>query len=267
MKALTASQVTMTSLELVEFINDDRSARAKAAGAAFPSPGFAKLEHADFLKKVPEVLGHEHAGKFSCMFDVSIGNGATRKSPGYRFPKREACLMAMSYSYELQAKVFDRMTELEEARQQPAVPDVSTDVGRLLLIQDLTAKQLALIESNKQLEAERDEAKRTKAEIGSRREATAMATAAAKSKEVARLKHELGRNQQHATVVAVEKATGRKFAKNAYVALRRATKEFGLEAVNVMDPRWGAVKAWPAVAWHEAFGIELGDLFPGAEVA
>ena len=145
MKALTASQVTMTSLELVEFINKDRSARAKAAGAAFPSPGFAKLEHADFLKKVPEVLGHEHAGKFSCMFDVSIGNGATRKSPGYRFPKREACLMAMSYSYELQAKVFDRMTELEEAQ----APDLSTDEGRLLMIQELSTKQLALVRENK----------------------------------------------------------------------------------------------------------------------
>ena len=93
MKALTAIQITMTSLELVAFINEDRSARAKAAGAAFPSPGFAKLEHADFLKKVPEVPGHEHAGNFSCMFDVSIGNGATRKSPGYRFPKREAWIV------------------------------------------------------------------------------------------------------------------------------------------------------------------------------
>lgn len=266
MKALTAIQITMTSLELVEFINADRRARAEAVGAAFPSPGFAKLEHADFLKKVPEVLGNEHAGNFSCMFDVSIGNGAVRKSPGYRFPKREACLMAMSYSYELQAKVFDRMTELE-AQQAPKVPDLSTDVGKLLLIQDLTAKQLALIESNKQLEAERDEAKRTKAEIGSRREATAMATAAAKSKEVERLKHELGRNQQHATVVAVEKATGRKFAKNAYVALRRVTKKYGLEAVSVMDPRWGTTKAWPAIAWREAFGIDLPDLFPGAEAA
>lgn len=174
-------------------------------------------------------------------------------------------LMA-GYSVQLRRKVIARWQELE-AQQAPKVPDLSTDVGKLLLIQDLTAKQLALIESNKQREAERDEAKRTKAEIGSRREATAMATAAAKSKEVERLKHELGRNQQHATVVAVEKATGRKFAKNAYVALRRVTKKYGLEAVSVMDPRWGTTKAWPAIAWHEAFGIDLPDLFPGAEAA
>lgn len=94
-----------------------------------------------------------------------------------------------------------------------------------------------------------------------------MATAAAKAKEVARLKHELGRNQQHATVIAVEKATDRKFAKNAYVALRRVTKEYGLTAVEVVDARYGTVKAWPAVAWREAFGVDLDDLFPGAEAA
>lgn len=113
---------TMTSLELVDFINADRKQRAEAAGAAFPSKGFAELRHDDFLRKVPEVLGEEHARNFSAMFPVAVGNGATRKSKGYRLPKREACLMAMSYSYDLQAKVFDRMTALEAA--QPVKPAV-----------------------------------------------------------------------------------------------------------------------------------------------
>ncbi|HCR9934797.1 TPA: phage antirepressor KilAC domain-containing protein, partial [Acinetobacter baumannii] len=39
--------------------------------------------------------------------------------PCYQFEKREACLMAMSYSYDLQAIVFDRMTAMEEALKQP----------------------------------------------------------------------------------------------------------------------------------------------------
>lgn len=68
---------TMSSLEMVEFINEHRKVLASIAMAKFPSKGFAKLEHADFLKKVPDVLG-EHAGNFSCMFDVSIANGAVR---------------------------------------------------------------------------------------------------------------------------------------------------------------------------------------------
>lgn len=110
---------TVTSLELVEFINADRRARAEAVGAAFPSPGFAKLEHADFLKKVLEVLGAAVAGNFSGYYTASNG----KQNPCYRFPKREACLMAMSYSYELQAKVFDRMTALESGQQLATIKD------------------------------------------------------------------------------------------------------------------------------------------------
>lgn len=99
-------------LTLVKSLTDDLAWKVqrdlvKGYFQSFPSKEFAKLEHSDFLKKVPEVLG-EHAGNSSCMFDVSIGNGATRQSKGYRFPRREACLMAMSYSYELLAKVFDK---------------------------------------------------------------------------------------------------------------------------------------------------------------
>jgi phage antirepressor YoqD-like protein len=87
--------VTMTSLELVQFINNQRDA------------GAAELMHSDFLKKVIQVLGG--AGNFSSTY-LDTQN---KVRPCYALPKREACLMAMSYSYDLQAKVFDRMTELE----------------------------------------------------------------------------------------------------------------------------------------------------------
>lgn len=163
------------------------------------------------------------------------------------------------YSIALRRRVVARWQELE-AQQAPAFAIPKSMSEALRLAADLS-------EQNERLAIERDTAVRTKAEIGSRREATAMATAAAKAKEVARLKHELGRNQQHATVIAVEKATGRKFAKSAYVALRRATKEYGLAAVEVVDARYGSVKAWPAIAWREAYAVELADIFPGAEAA
>ncbi len=177
----------------------------------------------------------------------------------YDLIERDTHLVVSGYSDEHRARVIDRWQELE-AKQAPAFAIPKSMPEALRLAADLS-------EQNERLAIERDTAVRTKAEIGSRREATAMATAAAKAKEVARLKHELGRNQQHATVIAVEKATGRKFPKNAYVALRRVTKEYGLEAVSVMDPRWGTAKAWPAVAWREVFGVDLSDLFPGAEAA
>lgn len=159
------------------------------------------------------------------------------------------------YSIALRRRVVARWQELEAQHTQAfAIPKSLPEALRLAA--DLS-------EQKERLAIERDTAVRTKAEIGSRREATAMATAAAKAKEVARLKHELGRNQQHATVIAVEKATGRKFAKNAYVALRKAAKEFGLAAVDVVDQRYGSVKAWPAAAWRKCFDIDLSELFPG----
>lgn len=109
MNALTTNTaVTMTSLELVDYINSQREAEA------------AELAHSDFLKKVPQVLGKD-AGNFSSIYLDSMN----RQKPCYAFPKREACLMAMSYSYDLQAKVFDRMTALEEQAVKPAfaLPD------------------------------------------------------------------------------------------------------------------------------------------------
>ena len=50
--------------------------------------------------------------------------------------------MAMSYSYELQAKVYDKMTELEQVQaQQPAIPQTLPEALRLAA--DL-AEQLTL---------------------------------------------------------------------------------------------------------------------------
>ena len=100
-------QVTMVSLELVDYINDSRKFDEKPV----------QLRHADFMAKVPKVLGGELSEKFRSVYTDTTG----RTLPCYRFPKREACLMAMSYSYELQAQIFDRMTAMEEALKKPVL--------------------------------------------------------------------------------------------------------------------------------------------------
>lgn len=119
MNALTNVTATMTSLELVDFINDHRKMLASIVMAEFPSKGFAKLEHRDFTAKVPEVLGDGVCESFRTPH-VNSQNGQTYQI--YNFPKREACLMALSYSYELQAKVFDKMTALEGLLRDLAIP-------------------------------------------------------------------------------------------------------------------------------------------------
>lgn len=124
MKALTTGQqaVTMTSRELVDYINSSRDNVTRP------------ISHADFLKKVHLVLGAV-AGNFSSYYIASNG----KRNPCYAFPKREACLMAMSYSYELQAKVFDRMTELEAAHTNLSADQRIAELERKVLA--LTSRQ------------------------------------------------------------------------------------------------------------------------------
>lgn len=120
----------------------------------------------------------------------------------------------------------------------------------------------ALMGQAKKLKAERDLAIATKAEIGSRREATAMATASAQARRASMLAAELGRNGRQATVIAVEKATGKKMDSQAFRPLQRWCKEHSFKAAEVPDPRYGKVKAWPAAAWKEVYDIDLPSLFP-----
>lgn len=134
---------------------------------------------------------------------------------------------------------------------------------------NLTRKELLLLaleaeERSERLAIERDQAVATKAEIGSRREATAMATASAAKREAARLKDELGRNSRHATVIAVENATGRRFGAQDWRALKRWCTDHGAIAEQVPDARYGFVKAWPAEAWLAVYGVDLRELFPAA---
>lgn len=106
------SAPTMSSLEMVDYINANRKAKAEAEGLSFPCKKYRKLSHKNFMPKVLKVLG-ETSAKFLADDIYVAGNGAQATRQIYNFPKREACLMAMSYDYELQAQIFDYMTDLE----------------------------------------------------------------------------------------------------------------------------------------------------------
>ena len=114
-----ARGVSMSSLELVDFINSKRE------------PGQPRLTHKNLIAKVPRVLGTDQSAKFSA--DYLDTRGRTQKC--FIFPKREACLVAMSYSYELQALVFDRMTALEERERARELPSNPKIVGELAILE------------------------------------------------------------------------------------------------------------------------------------
>jgi hypothetical protein len=229
MNTLITTTPTMTSLELVDFINASRK------------DGEAELRHDHFMAKVPKVLGKEAAPKFR---DTYIGKDNTER-PCYHLPKREACLMAMSYSYELQAKVFDHMSELE-AQQAPALPQTKLEWMQLAVDAEKD-KEAALLLAQQAIA--------TKAEIGSRREATAMNTASQAVKRASQLEVELDQTKQYATVKRMQLLHhGQSFN---WRLLKATATELEMPPVAVFDANYGTVKAYHADVWRECYALSI----------
>ena len=207
----------------------------------------------DSVKRTIERLANQGVIEFPPSVEIPT---ATKPTTVYQFTgeqgKRDSIIVVAQLSPEFTARLVDRWQELEAQQGRPIIPQSLPEALRL-------AADLA--ERNEALALERDEAVRTKAQIGSKREASAMAKASAAVREADRLRGELGRNQHHATIIAVEQVTGQKFPRNAYVALRKWCKSKGVSPVEVVDERYGMVKAWPAGAWQAAFDIDLKLLF------
>ncbi|EPL5740983.1 Rha family transcriptional regulator [Pseudomonas aeruginosa] len=198
-------------------------------------------EMLDALEKDGPVLGHVREEKDS--------RGYTEN---FHLDRELTETLVTGYSIPLRHKVIRRLHQLEEQVAQPVIPQTLPEALRL-------AADLA--EECQQLAAERDHAIATKAQIGSRREAQAMAAASSAVRQVRRLENELGRGTRFATVTAVEIATGTKYPFNAYVHLRKWCKANGVQPEIVPDRRFGEVKAWPAGAWAAVYQIDLATLF------
>lgn len=105
---------------------------------------------------------------------------------------------------------------------------------------------------NDQLEMERDEAIRTKAMIGSRREATAMNTASQKSKECEKLREQIGDSKTYKAVTAItwlpdyfnmsNRGLYGSLAANLKKIEAGMTSEF--KHTDIEDSRWGKVNAY-----------------------
>ena len=105
---------------------------------------------------------------------------------------------------------------------------------------------------NDQLAMERDEAIRTKAQIGSSREATAMNTASQKSKECEKLREQIGDSKTYKAVTAItwlpdyfnmsNRGLYGSLAANLKKIEAGMTSEF--KHIDIEDSRWGKVKAY-----------------------
>ncbi len=83
--------------------------------------GDKKDSHSNFMKKAKEVLG----GGVVNFYD-SYQSKQGKVLDCLMLPEREACLMAMSYSYELQAKVYDAWQSLRSGNAKVAIEVTNT---------------------------------------------------------------------------------------------------------------------------------------------
>ncbi|WP_313328746.1 Rha family transcriptional regulator [Pseudomonas qingdaonensis] len=176
--------------------------------------------------------------------------GRPRVESIYQVNKRDSFVVVAQLSPEFTAALVDRWQKLEEQAASPPMPENYIEALEHLLASK-RSEQLAL--------EQRDHAIATKAQIGSRREATAMAKASAAVREVAKLRDELGFSTRHATILKVEAATNRRFS---HVNLSRWCRHHGVTPETVPDKRYpSGIKAWPAAAWAYVFDIDLAELF------
>ena len=107
---------------------------------------------------------------------------------------------------------------------------------------------------------QRDHAIATKAQIGSKREASAMATASAAVREVAKLKSLIGEAPASASILAVQNKTG--ITSFQWQKLKNYCATKGLIMKKAFNPGLQLdVNTCPAEAWHEVYGIDIQELF------
>ena len=215
---------TMTSLDFRNIVNEARK-----------SAGEVPVRNTHFLQRVQDELEGELEG-------VKLWQPLTGGTPQryYDLTLDQCLLVGMRESKAVRRNVRDKLKALEYDKKQTAPLLPTTYIEALQ----------ALIESEKQKEL----AIATKAEIGNRREATAMNTASQAVKRVNKLEIELDQSQEWSTIKRMEIITGLKFN---WRLLKSAGSDLGIESKDVFDPNFGTVKAYHSDVWREAYALDI----------
>ena len=152
------------------------------------------------------------------------------------------CFRGNKKAKEIRNKFNDVLVK-HETQPQPALPTTYLEALKALVASE---------EEKLALQAERDEAIRTKAQIGSRREATAMNTASQKSKECEKLREQIGDSKTYKAATAIAWLPDYFDMSNRGLYGSLAAKLKKLEAemppafahIDIQDSRWGSVKAY-----------------------
>ncbi|CAD7288277.1 antA/AntB antirepressor family protein [Campylobacter suis] len=156
--------------------------------------------------------------------------------------------VAMLERNEIGKKVRRYFIEFEKTHKHFMLPKDLPSALRAYA-NEVEQKELAL--------KQRDEAILTKAWIGSKREATAMATASTATREAERLKIELDKSKEWATIKRVEKSIGGNYSWHKLTAI---SKELKIERIDVFDANYGVAKSYHKDVWLKAYGIDITNL-------
>lgn len=198
-------------------------------------------QHQHVKRDIEKMLNEldEDASKFGHIYFDSMNREQTEFSLNRDLTET----LLLGYSAPLRRKVLARLRELEGivAGSSLAIPNFSDPVAAARAWADqVEARRLAEL---------------TKAEIGSRREATAMNTASQAVKKVGRLQIELDRSRQYATVKRMEILYhGQQFS---WRLLKSTSAEMGIASIDVFDANYGTVKAYHAHVWREAYALDI----------
>ena len=200
-------------------------------------------EHKHVLNKIKEVLGESE------FWPTSYIDSWNREQVEYLLPKNSFILLVMNYQgyNDFKRAYIKRFDEMENKLK--CMPE--DYVSALRALADKEEERLLI-------EKQRDEAIRTKAWISDKKTATAMNTASQYSKENQRLKIELDKSKEYASIRAVEKMAKIKFD---WRKLRNYCTAKELEMKKVSDPLYGKINTYPKEAWQKVYGINLEYLF------
>lgn len=168
-------------------------------------------------------------------------NGQTYKE--YGLPKDLTLTLVSGYNITLRKRIIDKWIEWESSSRAEALPNFNDPIAAARAWADQAEARMI--------------AERTKAEIGSRREATAMNKASQEAKRAKKLAETLDKSKQYASVKRMAAHYGdREFAWRALKAQATAKNQ---PSIDVFDANYGTVKAYHADVWRDVYGLEIPD--------
>jgi len=221
--------VTMSSLDISELVNS---------------------RHSDVRRSIERLMQKGVISGAPMAFVDNINNlGKPIKVKTYQLGKRDSYVVVAQLSPEFTGALVDRWQQLESQALTPSLPSNYKEALIALVIAE---------EEKEKLCVERDRAIETKAWIGEKREATAMATASVAVRQKNELAERIGESKKHAAIIPVQKKTAKEFK---WQPLRKWCRDNGFIPKEVEDKRFGTVKSWPREAWMAVYGVDLRKLF------